>query len=190
MAKPWVLLVLVVCACGTYSTLRPADTLARHEIELTGGVAANSLGEVNPVGQVALGVVDRIELVGQYELSSALGLLRFGLLTSLRHGLALAVGLGGGTAYVAANDLNQYRPAAIGELTLGHRLGRTDFYAGARFFLLFPDYAVLSTRAGIRLPLGAKLRLILEGGAATHFDAGWGVAQTLAEGTAGLALSF
>jgi len=64
--------------CGTYSLLRPADTLKRGELEMTAGAAFNTLPEMTLVGQAAFGLADWLELGAQYEMYSALGQLRFG----------------------------------------------------------------------------------------------------------------
>lgn len=84
--------------CASYSALRPADNLKANEFELSGGVTANSLYQVLPVGQINYGVTDWLELGLQYEVNSALAWARFGILNTEEHNMALALGIGGGKA--------------------------------------------------------------------------------------------
>ena len=184
------LALLLLASCGTYTLFRPADVLRPGHVEIGVGVAVNDIAEVNPVAHAAVGVLPRVELVGHYEMLNFFGEARLNLLSSEGQGFALTLGAGGGAAYVAVNDLDEMRPAIVTELSMGRRFGRLDLYLGARMFFLMPSYGVLASRLGVRIPLGAHLRLLVEGGAATHFDGDWGVALAIPEGSVGLAAVF
>ncbi len=160
-------LAIALPACGTYSHIRPADNLPAGRFEIAGGLAANGLGEVLPVGAAALGLTDWLELEGQYEIYSGFAELRAGVLRSERDGIAVSLGVGGGGASVYANDWSG-GAAVVGDLTVGRRFGAVELYLGDRFFFLpGSDYTINSTRAGVRVG-GEHFFGGAEGGATLH----------------------
>lgn len=122
--------LLTTTACGTYSHLRPADNLKAGGVELSAGLAASTVPEVVPVAQAAVGITSWMELEAQYEVYSALGELRFGILSTERNGVALAVGVGGGMASVW-EDLGDdtFRDGAVlGDVVFGKRWTNVELY--------------------------------------------------------------
>jgi hypothetical protein len=174
----------LLAGCGTYSHIRPADNLPSGTFEASFGMAANSLGEVLPVGAAALGLTDWLELEGQYEIYSGFAELRAGLLGSERNGFALALGVGGGLASVYTDGWAG-GAAAIGDLTLGRRFGRVDLYVADRFFYLPKDrYTINSIRGGVRVSFD-WFHIGAEGGATLHQGLLW-----LGEGTLYVGIHF
>lgn len=170
--------------CGTYSLLRPADTLKRGELEMTAGAAFNTLPEMTLVGQAAFGLADWLELGAQYEMYSALGQLRFGLLSSEKHGLALSIAVGGGYATlleaidVESRDVRSAGPLA--GLTVGRRWDSFELYLGNKTLMLLPDaYFLNAVRAGVRYTIHQAIVLGLEAGVTFHHNF-----VVLGEGTA------
>lgn len=124
---------LTLASCGTYSALRPADNLRAGQAEVHTGLAANAFGEVLPVGRVTVGVHDRVELGAQYEIYSALGSARFGLLRSEDDGVALSLGVVGGYVSVLETiddelEVDLRGEAAGGTLSFGRRWDSIQLY--------------------------------------------------------------
>lgn len=155
-------------ACGTYSHIRPADNLEHGKLELSGGLAANTLPEVLPVVSFAYGISDRVELEAQYEVYSALAEVRFGLLTTKADDFALALGVGGGYASLWVNDFVGHG-AALADLVLGRRFGEhVELYLGHKFMWLGGSgYLLNATRLGVRGSWGWG-HIGFEGGATVH----------------------
>jgi hypothetical protein len=192
MKRLFVLLLasVSVSACGTYSMLRPADTIPRGAFEVNAGLAANGLGEVLPVVQGAIGLADRLELVGQYEIYNGFGELRGQVLDSRQHGVGLTLGVGGGVGFTFAEALGEDEEtvndgAATASLVIGRELGSVDLYLGDRIMWLIPSYAVNTTKLGVRINAGRYFRVIAEGGATIHNGG-----AVLAEGTVAIGLGF
>ncbi len=161
--------------CGTYSLLRPADTLSAGHFELTGGCAVNTVPEAVPVAQAAVGLTDWLEVGAQYETYSALGQLRFGLLSSEKHGIAIALAAGGGFASVweeLGTDANYHQSGGpLAGLTIGRRFDWFEPYLGGKVLVLFDSgYTITSLRAGFRIILFDHLVLGVEGGATFHHN--------------------
>ena len=164
-------LLLLCCACGTYSHLRPADNLRSGRVEVSAGFAASTLPEVVPVVQGAVGITDWLELEAQYEVYSALGELRFGILRSETSAVALSVGVGGGMASVwqdLGGDDNFRDGAVLGDVVVGKRWPAVEIYLADRaIVLLSTGYTINAVKAGVRFRFrGAHLGL--EGGVTTH----------------------
>lgn len=185
------LALALLLGCGTYSILRPPDTIDPGSAELNAGLAVNSIGEVIPVAQGAIGLADRIELVGQWEVYNAFAELRGQILDSDEHGVGLTVGAGGGVGFTAlelvSDELEdvQNEGAATVSAVIGRKMKRLDLYLGNRTMWLVPSYLVNTTKAGVRLKAGPYFRLILEGGMTIHH--GWLV---LGEGTLAIGLGW
>lgn len=163
-------LLLLLTACGTYSHLRPADNLRAGGVEVSAGVAMSSVPEVVPVVQAAVGVTDRVEIEGQYEVYSALAELRFGVLSTERHGVALAIGAGGGMASVW-QDLgdDSFRDGAVvGDVVFGKRWDAVELYLSDKAVVLVSTgYVINAVKAGVRGRFHG-VHLGLEGGVTTH----------------------
>lgn len=78
-------------ACGTYSLVRPAETLPGGRVELSAGVAASQLGEANTVLHAAVGINDDIGIMAQNEVWNTFGEVRYGVLHEKPNGISLAV---------------------------------------------------------------------------------------------------
>jgi hypothetical protein len=168
-------LAWLVGGCGTYSLLRGADNLKQGQLEMTGGVALNSIPETVGVVQLAVGLTDSIELGAQYEQYSALGHLRYGLFNSEDHGIALALSLGGGASSIKFDldeDLEALEQVAItAGLTLGRRWDWFELYLGYRSLFLVPDqYSINTVKMGARATLFDHLVVGIEGGATFHHN--------------------
>jgi hypothetical protein len=192
------LLLALLASCGTYSLLRPADTLRAGQVELGAGVAvAAGHGYSEAVGHARahVGLTDWLELGAQYEEYTTFAEVRFGLLSSERHGIALALGAGAGVYTAWQWNVAWDRPltltsntAGLGEvsLTLGRRWRWLEVYAGDRFFAISADGSTWGTlnavKAGVRFTLWRHLVLGLEGGATLHDRATWMGEWTLSVG--------
>jgi len=170
--------------------LRPADTLKQGRFELTAGAAMNTLPEVTAVAQLAVGVFDWLELGAQYETYSALGQVRFGILSSEEHGFALALAVGGGAANLVENIDEENEPwdngAVLAGITLGRRWDFFELYLGYKSLLLLPlQYSINSVKAGVRFTLFEVVVLGIEGGVTFHH-----AFLTLGEGAAHLGFTF
>ncbi|MFO0747800.1 MAG: hypothetical protein U1F43_19360 [Myxococcota bacterium] len=162
------LAALAAPACGTYSHMRPADNLEAGRAEVSAGLAFNTLPEVLPVVSAAVGLTDRIELEGQYEVYSALAEVRFGVLTTKANDFALSLGVGGGYASLWVDEFVGHG-AALADLALGRRFGEhVEVYLGHKLMWLGGGgYLLNATRAGVRVswPWG---HVGVEGGATVH----------------------
>ena len=167
--------LLALCACGTYTHVRGADNLPGGRVELAAGLAANGLGEVLPVFAGAVGLTDWLELEAQYEVYSALVEARFQVLSSERHGVALAMGVGGGAATVLVTEAGDEEQgdsdaSLLGDLVLGRRWDPIEVYVSDKvIWMLSDDYVINALRAGVRWRLGSGV-LGFEGGASIHHD--------------------
>ncbi len=184
------LLILSVSSCGTYSVLRPADNLRAGQVELSGGAAMNSLPETVFVGQANVGVTNWLELGAQYEMYSAAGWMRFGILNTDEHGFALALSGGGGAVSVwdkvDSEELHGFGRAVMGGVTIGRRIKILEPYVAYRIFYL-PGLvtSVQAIKGGLRLTGWNKFFLGLEGGATIHYGA-----VTVGEGAIALGIKF
>jgi hypothetical protein len=164
--------------------VRGADNLARGRVELAAGLAANQLPEVLPVVAGAVGLTDWLELDAQYEIYSALVEARFAVLGSERHGLALALGVGGGAATVlVVEDDGDSDAALLGDLVVGRRWDALELYLSEKaIWMVAHGYVINAMRAGVRWNTG-PLILGAEAGASIHHDF-----LAIAEGSVFLAL--
>ncbi len=96
---------IALSGCATYSLMRPASTLRQGKVEAAGGLAFGFIA-VNPVLSARVGAMDRLEVTGQYEVHSALGGLRVGVVQAKPSGFALAVGAEGGVIGVPLDRLS------------------------------------------------------------------------------------
>jgi len=171
-------------SCGTYSVLRSADTLPKGQVELNAGLAANGIGEVVPVGQVAVGVHDRVDVFAQWELWNAFAEARAAVFKSELDGIAVTIGIGGGVASTALEEASdtlqgvENDAAMVGSVYIGRRFDWLDVYLANRTLWLVPSFTLNSTKLGVRLNASEHFRFIIEGGATVHHGA-----FTLAEAT-------
>ncbi|MBN2496494.1 MAG: hypothetical protein JXR96_18010 [Deltaproteobacteria bacterium] len=172
----WTLVCLSLAllpGCGTYSVLRPADTLEEGSFAFTNGVAANSLPEAVYVAQASVGLLDWLELDAQYEVYSALGQLRFGVLHSEEHGVALALSAGGGAASLwdsldTTADVLDFGAITAG-VTIGRRWAFFELYGGWKGLLLVPGaYFINTAKLGFLFTLFDHFLIGLEGGCTAH----------------------
>lgn len=187
-------------ACGTYSLVRPAETLPAGRVELSAGVAASQLGEANTVLHAAVGINDDIEVLAQNEVWNTFGELRYGVLHEKPNGISLAVGAGAGRAITLisavgdALDADEADAGAAGvvEVAVGKRLDRVDLTVGNRTFYQFGGgFVMSSTRAAVRFAIADSFGLMLEGGGTVHapIDA-LDVSLFIGEGSAGFWIGF
>lgn len=167
----------VTGGCGTYSLVRPADTLRAGKVELAAGLAVGGFGEVNPILHGALGVTDDVEVIAQTEVWNTFVEGRFGILHQRDDGLSLAVGVGGGTAVTMVSllgdevDKNHADTGAAGlvSASVGKRWGGLELTLGNRTFVQVTGHFLMSsTRVAVRGALGAHFGLMLEGGGTVH----------------------
>ncbi len=187
-------------ACGTYSLVRPAETLPGGRVELSAGVAASQLGEANTVLHAAVGINDDIEIMAQNEVWNTFGEVRYGVLHEKPNGISLAVGAGAGRAITLisavgdALDADEADAGAAGvvEVAVGKRLDRVDLTVGNRTFYQFGGgFVMSSTRAAVRFAIADSFGLMLEGGGTVHapIDA-LDVSLFIGEGSAGFWIGF
>ena len=175
--------------------VRPARTLAPGTVEIAAGIAVSEL-EANPVGHVAVGVGDRVEVLAQNEIWNTFAELRYQV---LRDGpVDLAVGAGGGYAVTLVSALtssgdHDTLTGAAGTVSIsaGHSWGRVSLTLGNRSFFLTSGYVATSTRLGLRVRAVGRLGFLVEGGATVHapLDA-LSLAFVVGEGTGGLFVEF
>jgi hypothetical protein len=169
-------LLLSSMACGTFSSLRPADTLSEKEVEFTGAVAANHIGIVVPALRIDYGVSDRVEIGAQYEVYSYLVNARYGLLKSEEDGIGLALGLAAGEAFFISNFSSSFSdavwrssPVFAPTLTIGRKWDSFELYLGYKaFFGTSGNYEIGSLKLGTRFWVSKGLGLTLEGGTTHH----------------------
>ncbi len=162
--------------CGTYSVIRPADNLKRGELEISGGITYNNLPELNCVAQINYGLNDWLEIGAQYEVYSTFVWSRFGLLNTDDHGIALAIGVGGGSASIIKpldnDDTNHFSDAALlGSLTIGRQFGQFEPYFGYKFIPVFYEnytYTINVVKLGTRFSFHDNCFAGFEGGVSFH----------------------
>jgi hypothetical protein len=189
------LLYVVATGCGTYSMVRPAQTLPPGKVEIAAGLAASEL-EVNTVVHIAVGVADRVEILGQNEIWNTFGEVRVQVLRNAP--VDVVVGAGGGyaitflSALTSSGDHDTVTGAAgTASIAIGRDWGSLALTLGNRSFFLASGYLASSTRAGLRVKLGSHLGLLFEGGATVHAPLGaLDVAIAIGEATGGLFLQF
>ena len=194
------LLLVAASACGTYSLVRPAETMPAGRVELTAGVAASRLGEVNPVFHGAVAITDDVEVLAQNEVWNSFAELRYGILHTRRHGLALAVGAGAGRAITLVSalgeelDLDDADGGAAGlvSVAVGKQWAHLDLTLGNRTFVQTSgSFFMSSTRAVVRLILSRHVGVLLEGGGTVHAPTDQPDASLfIAEGTLGFWVGF
>jgi len=166
------LVASTLAGCGTYTMVSPADTLSQGQVEVAAGLAASQLGEVNPVAHATVGVTDRIEVLGHYEIWNAFAEARFGLLKSERDGIALAVGVGGGFATTFVSELDNDETSDGSALTMsiaiGKRFGAHELALAHRTLLLGGDWGVSATRGQYRYAFGG-VGVFVEVGGTLHY---------------------
>ncbi|MBK9036534.1 MAG: hypothetical protein IPL61_35680 [Myxococcales bacterium] len=169
--------VLAATACGTYSMVRPAETMPAGRVELTAGVAASRLGEVNTVLHAAVAITDDVEVLAQNEVWNSFAEVRYGILHTRRHGLALAVGAGAGRAITLVSalgeelDLEDADGGAAGlvSLAVGKQWAHLDLTLGNRTFVQTSgSFFMSSTRAVVRVIITPHVGVLLEGGGTVH----------------------
>jgi hypothetical protein len=165
--------------CGTYSLLRPADTLPAGRVDLGAGVAVSSLPQTVAVAHAHVGLADWLEVGAHYEVYSAFGEARLGVLSTSRNGFALAVGGGAGGVRTLG-----WGPAAMTSVTVGRRFGDLDVYLGNRFVYAPGRATIDATKLGARLTLRDRIYVGVEGGAT------WHTVLWLAEASAGAGVTF
>lgn len=191
-----ILALALLTGCGTYSMMRPADTLPAKHAEVAAGVATSQLGEANTILHAAYGITDRFEVLAQNEVWNSFVEVRYGILKTRPNGLALAVGLGAGravtflSAVTSSGDHEHYDGAAgTGSVAVGRDFGRVALTLGNRTFL-FNGYLASSTRFGMRVLVAGPFGFELEAGATVHTPLGSGVALTIGEGSGAFFLTF
>jgi len=190
-----VLIAALATGCGTYSLVRPADTLPKGRFELAAGLAASGLGEVNTVAHGAYGITDKIEVLAQNEIWNTFGELRYGFLNSKHDPIGLAVGVGGGQAVTllsAVSGGNETYNGAAGtaSVMVGTDVGPLTLTLGNREVLFFGGYLASSTRLGVRIRIADWFGLLVEGGATVHTKLDLGASLVIGEGTGGLYVQF
>lgn len=172
MHRAAIVLAVFASACGTYSMVRPARTLAPGTVEVAAGLAVSTL-EANTVGHVAVGVSDRVEVLAQNEIWNTFGELRYQV---LRGGAVdLVLGAGGGyamtliAALTSSGDHDTVTGAAgTASIAAGHSWGRVSLTLGNRSFFLVSGYVATSTRLGLRVRAVGRLGFLVEAGATVH----------------------
>ncbi len=170
-------MLAVAGGCGTYSLVRPADTLRAGKAEVAAGLAAGGFGEINPILHGAVGVTDDVEVIGQTEVWNSFVEGRFGILHDRDNGLSLAVGVGAGRAVtlvsllgdeVDSTDANG-GAAGVVSASVGKRLGPIELTFGNRTFVQTNgDFFMSSTRLAMRGAIGEHFGLMLEAGGTVH----------------------
>jgi len=193
---------MFAAACGTYSAVRPARTLRPGHVEVAGGLAASTLGEVNSIAHGAVGIADRLEVLAQNEVLNTFGELRFAIINpDLEHHapFGLVVGAGGGRAVTLLSALDQAGDhdtydGGVGTVSLAAGLNgqRVSLTLAHRSFFFAGGYLAASTRLAVRLRVAGDLGVFLEGGGTVHavLDNLTDTAFFIGEGAAGLWLGF
>jgi hypothetical protein len=172
---------LLVAGCGTYSMVRPARTLPKGQVELAAGLAASNLGEVNTILHGAVGLGDRVELLGQNEIWNSFVELRYAILKDEpAHGdaVGLVVGAGAGQAVTLVSavteageeESNESIDGAAGlvSASVGKTWGNTTLTLAHRTFFLQGGYAASSTRLALRLAVSGGFGFFAETGGTAH----------------------
>jgi len=186
-------------ACGTYSLVRPAETMPQGRVELAAGIAASQLGEANTILHAAYAITDDVEVLAQNEVWNSFVEVRYGVLHEAHDGVSLALGAGGGEAITLisavgeALDADEADSGAAGlvSASIGKRLGAVDLTLGNRTFIQTGAFFMSSTRLAARIAIGDHLGLMLEGGGTAHapLDAP-DVALFIGEGSLGFWVGF
>ncbi|MCE9576852.1 MAG: hypothetical protein K8W52_27140 [Deltaproteobacteria bacterium] len=163
-------------ACGTYSLVRPAETMRAGKVELAAGLAASQLGEVNTILHAAVAITDDLELDAQNEFLNSFVEARYGILHNAPDGLALAVGLGAGRAITLVSavgdeldgDTADAGFAGVATVSVGKRWGAVDLTIGNRTFVQSGNFFMSSTRLAARFAIGAHFGLMAEAGGTVH----------------------
>ena len=169
-------LLTVAAGCGTYSLVRPAETLRAGKVELAAGLAASQLGEANTIIHGAIGVTDDVEVLAQNEVWNSFVEVRYGLLHDRDDGMALAIGVGGGQAITLVSavgealdeDTADNGAAGLVSVSVGKRFGAFELTAGNRTFIQVGSFFMSSTRAAVRAAIGDHFGVMLEGGGTAH----------------------
>lgn len=168
-------------ACGTYSAIRPADTLEQFQVELSTGLGVNQLGEGVPLARVTFGATDHLELAAHFETYSGLVSARYGILNSKNHSIALSFGIEGGShIFIRGFDFDvpeQIENNLVGAtVSLGRGWAWGDLYLSHKSFLtgLGQDrqFYFSTNRLGARVNIGAHFVLGVESGFTVHHDYG------------------
>lgn len=200
MTRAALALVLATAGCGTYTLVRPAETLRQGKVELSAGIAASQLGEANTVLHAAYGITDDVEVLAQNEVWNSFVELRYGVLHE-REGddVSLAFGVGGGRAITlvsAVGDALDSDDADAGmaglvSAAVSKRAGAVEFTLGNRTFLQAGDFFMSSTRLAARLAIGEHFGVMLEGGGTVHAPIEHpDLSLFIGEGSAGFWLGF
>lgn len=192
-------LPLLLGACGTYSMVRPANTLPQGKVELAAGLAASQIGEVNSIIHGAYGITDDVEVLAQNEVWNSFVEARYGFLHSDDdHPIALAAGAGVGTAVTflsavtESDDADTVRGAAgTVSFAAGHRFGRAELTLGNRTVIFGAGYLASSTRLGLRVDANDHFGVMIEAGGTAH-TATWAEGATvgIGEASAGFFVGF
>lgn len=180
------LLIPLLTSCGTYSALRPADTLRQGQFEVLGGVSANSTLPIFPLGRASYGLRDGIEIGGQLESTSTLTDIRFGLLGSEEDGIALAVGLTVGLVdyggyrsddFFSSRNIESERELTIGlDVTVGRRIDNFDLYLGLKALPAIeqwePHFGAYTGKLGMRANFDRGLFFGVEAGVTANVASG------------------
>jgi len=175
--RPALLVVLALASgCGTYSLVRSADTMPAGRVELSAGMAASALGEVNTIIHGAYAITDDVEVLAQNEVWNTFAEVRYGVLHSDKNGVGVTFGAGAGQAITLVSAIGEELDpedanngaAALVSAWIGKRLGTVYLTLGNRTFFQFDGYMMSSTRAAARLSLGDHFGLMAEGGGTAH----------------------
>ena len=193
-------LAVVAAGCGTYSLVRPAETMRAGKVELAAGLAASSIGEANTIVHAAYAITDDVEVDAQNEIWNTFVEVRYGILHERDDGLSLAVGAGGGQAVTLVSavgdeldeDSADTGAAGLVGVSIGKRLGPVDLTLGNRSFVqLGGGFLMSSTRLAARVAIGAHFGVMLEGGGTVHAPLdSVDLAIGIAEGSAGFWVGF
>ncbi len=145
-------------------------------LELSAGLAASALGEVNTILHGAYSITDDVEVIAQNEIWNAFVEARLGLLHYAEDGLSLALGAGAGRAITLVSavgdalDADDADAGAAGLVSayVGTRFGPVDVTLGNRTFVQSGSFFMSSTRLAARFSIGRHFGLMLEGGGTVH----------------------
>lgn len=174
-------LAAAAMGCGTYSMVRPAETMRAGRVEVAAGLAASAIGEVNTIIHAAYAITDDVEVIAQNEIWNTFVEGRYGLLHERDEGLSLVVGAGGGQAVTLVSALGDELDtddadgggAVLASAAVGKRLGPVDLTLGNRTFVQANGvFLMSSTRLGVRAGIGDHFGLMLEGGGTVHAPTG------------------
>ncbi len=191
-------LLLLLCRCGTYSVLRPADNLPQGRVEIQAGAAISTIPELLPVLKADVGLTSWLEAGVQWEVYTALIGARLGILRSERHGIALAVGVQTGVADIFRIDLLNNRDwsdrfVIAPNLTIGRRFNdHFEIYIGGKALIDVAASAptqVLTGKLGARWTVNEVAFLGAEGGVSFHQLLG-AAYQAVGEGTGTIGVGF